>query len=53
MKTKKSILCKIGIHKNREIGRALFPYDVSKEIIAFGCNRCGKKSKNGLLVPKS
>jgi len=46
------LLCKIGIHQKVEIGRATFPYDVTKEVVAFGCKRCGKKFEDGLLVTK-
>lgn len=49
----KKLLCKIGIHIDKKIiGTAIFPYDTTKEIVAFGCRTCGIKLKDGLIVPK-
>lgn len=44
-------LCKLGIHKNKVIGMTQYPYMKNQTIIAFGCERCGKKSKHGRIVP--
>ena len=44
------IKCFIGLHSPKEIGRAIYPYDVSKTIIGMGCRYCGKKLSKGYLV---
>jgi hypothetical protein len=43
----KQLLCKIGIHKNKVIGTAVNPFIAHTIIVAFGCERCGKKSSKG------
>ena len=45
--------CKLGWHKKKLIGTAIYPYDTSKLILAFGCKDCEKKLKQGLLVNKN
>ena len=46
------ILCKLGIHRRKEfIGSAIYPYDITKKIIAYGCADCKKKLKDGFLIP--
>lgn len=49
----KKLLCKVNIHLDKKIiGTAMFPYDTTKEIVAFGCRTCGKKLKNASIVPR-
>lgn len=42
--------CKIGWHKNIIIGTAYNPFMKGTVIVAYGCERCGKKSKKGAVM---
>ena len=46
----KKLKCLIGLHSPKEIGRATYPYDTTKTILAMGCRYCGKKLSAGYLV---
>lgn len=46
----KKIKCFFGFHSPKEIGRAPYPYEVNKTILAMGCRYCGKKLKQAYLV---
>lgn len=48
----KKVKCWFGFHSPKEIGRAIYPYDTSKMILAMGCRDCGKKLETGYLVDK-
>ena len=46
----KKIKCILGFHSQKEIGRAICPYNPDKTILAMGCRYCGKKLKKGYVV---
>lgn len=46
----KKLKCLFGFHSPKEIGRAIYPYQANKTILAMGCRYCGKKLKQGYLV---
>lgn len=55
---KKDIWCKLGFHKNKILGTAIYPKilagkyqdEGSPYIVAFICSKCGKKSDRGLIL---
>lgn len=47
-----NLLCKLGFHKEEEIGRATYPLDASLDLVGFKCVRCGRFADLGLLEPK-
>ena len=48
--TIQKIKCMLGFHCPKEIGRAIYPYDTTKTILAMGCRYCKKKLSRGYLI---
>ena len=51
-KNNMNLLCKLGFHKEEEMGRATYPLDDTLDLVGFKCVRCGRFADLGLLEPK-
>lgn len=46
-----SLLCRLGLHKDRDIWRG--PFDGWSQVVQYGCLRCGREERVTFISPLS